>query len=159
MATISTRADSARLLSWVERVASFFQEHYGLPPITGRVLGWLLVCEPIEQSAGEIAAAIGASRASLTTNLQILHASGLVRRLTRPGGRTTFYRIDDDMWATVVKRRVQSMLSFSKITVDGLSLVGANSLRGVRLRAAHEFFKWMAELLENAPGPRLSGRK
>jgi DNA-binding transcriptional regulator GbsR (MarR family) len=159
MARFSTRASPARFLTWVERVASFFAEDYGLPPITGRILGWLLICEPIEQSAGEIAAAIGASRASLTTNLQILNASGLVRRLTRPGGRTTFYRIDDDMWATMVKRRMQSMMSFSKIAADGLSLVGADSARAARLRAVHEFFEWMAELLEKSQGPRVSGRK
>ena len=44
------------------------------------------------------AEAIGASRASLTTNMRLLIASGLVRRLTRSGGRTAYYRIDDDMW-------------------------------------------------------------
>jgi DNA-binding transcriptional regulator GbsR (MarR family) len=63
----------------------FFAEHYGLPPIAGRILGWLMICETPEQSAGEIAAAIGASRASLTTNMRFLTASGFVRRLTRPG--------------------------------------------------------------------------
>ena len=78
--------DRAPLLAWAERVATFFAEHYGLPPITGRILGWLMICDPPEQSAGEIADAIAASRASLTTNMRLLIGSGLVRRLTRPGG-------------------------------------------------------------------------
>ena len=93
-AATSRAVDGAQLLGWAERVATFFAEHYGLPPITGRILGWLMICDPTEQSAGEIADAIGASRASLTTNMRFLIASGLVRRLTRPGGRTSYYRID-----------------------------------------------------------------
>ncbi len=144
----------AQLLGWAERVATFFAEHYGLPPITGRILGWLLVCDPAEQSAGEIADAIGASRASLTTNMRFLIGSGLVRRLTRPGGRTSYYRIDDGMWDSVVRRRISSMVSFSQITLDGMNLVGVNSDRATRLRAAHEFFDWMARLLTKASGPR-----
>jgi DNA-binding transcriptional regulator GbsR (MarR family) len=159
MAKASTRTSSEQILNWVEQGASFFAEHYGLPPITGRILGWLLVCEPVEQSAGEIAMAIGASRASLTTNLQILSASGLVRRLTRPGGRTTYYRMDEDMWENIVKRRMQSMKSFSKLAADGLSLIGPQSARAARLRAAHEFFNRMAALLEKSSGSRAPGRQ
>jgi hypothetical protein len=146
--------DRAQLLGWAERVATFFAEHYGLPPITGRILGWLLICDPPEQSAGEIAAAIGASRASLTTNMRIMIGSGLVRRLTRPGGRTSYYRIDDGMWDAVIRRRIASMMSFSQITLDGLNLVGPESSRATRLRAAHDFFAWMAALLADASGPR-----
>jgi DNA-binding transcriptional regulator GbsR (MarR family) len=142
------------LPSWVERVATFFAEHYGLPPITGRILGWLMICETPEQSAGEIAEAIGASRASLTTNMRFLTASGFVRRLTRPGGRTTYYCVDDDMWDTIIRRRIASMMSFSKITLDGMSLVGADTPRATRLRAAYQFFNSMATRLANPPGRR-----
>lgn len=145
--------DYQRLAQWIERVAIFFAEHFGLPPITGRVLGWLLICEPAEQSAGEIAAAIGASRASLTTAMRFLIASGLVRRLTLPGSRTTYYRIDDDIWKTIVERRIASLTSFSRITLDGMALVGRSSPRAGRLRAAHQFFDWMAALLKNSRGP------
>jgi DNA-binding transcriptional regulator GbsR (MarR family) len=146
-----------QLSSWVERVAMFFAEHYGLPPITGRILGWLMICATPEQSAGEIAEAIGASRASLTTNMRFLTASGFVRRLTRPGGRTTYYCVDDDVWETIIRRRIASMMSFSKITLDGMSLIGAGTPRATRLRAAHQFFTSMATRLANPPGRRHRG--
>jgi len=146
--------DRSQLLAWAERVATFFAEHYGLPAITGRIVGWLMICEPAEQSAGEIAEAIGASRASLTTNMRFLIGSGLVRRLTRPGGRTSYYRIDDGMWDAVIRQRIASMMSFSRITLEGMNLVGPNSARAGRLRAAHEFFDWMARVLAEASGPR-----
>jgi DNA-binding transcriptional ArsR family regulator len=153
MSDPSSAPDRASLLAWVERVAGFFTEHYGLPPITGRILGWLLICEEPEQSAGDIAAAIGASRASLTTNMRFLTGSGLVRRVTRRGGNAAYYRIDDDVWDALVRRRIASMMSFSRITADGMRLVGGDGARSGRLRAAHEFFEWMAALLAAAPGP------
>jgi DNA-binding transcriptional regulator GbsR (MarR family) len=151
-----TPAPTARnqLLNWVERVAIFFAEHYGLPPITGRILGWLMICEVPEQSAGEIAEMIGASRASLTTAMRFLTASGFVRRLTRPGGRTTYYCVDDDMWETIIRRRIASMMSFSKITLEGMGLIGPDTPRATRLRAAHQFFDWMAARLAKAADDR-----
>ena len=81
--------DDAYIADWMERVANFFVDENGLPPITGRALAWLLICDPAEQSAGEIAKAIGASRASLTTTMRVLTTVGIARRRSRPGGRTT----------------------------------------------------------------------
>src|SRR6516162_5156348 len=145
--------EHGELLRWVERVATFFAEHYGLPPITGRILGWLMICDPPEQSPAQIAEAIGASRASLTTNMRLLTASGLVHRLTRSGGRTTYFRIDDDMWRTVIRRRMASMMSFGEITADGIRLLGADNPRAKRIQAAHDFFAWMAKLLAGEQAP------
>jgi predicted transcriptional regulator len=152
-----SRVDRDALLAWVERVATFFAERYGLPPITGRILGWLLVCDPSEQSAADIADSIGASRASLTTNLRILTASGLVHRLTRSGGRTAYYRVDDDAWEKVIRQRVESMMAFEKIAEQGLNLLGPATPRAGRIRSVRATFRWAAERLAEAPGPTSKG--
>jgi DNA-binding transcriptional ArsR family regulator len=157
VAKAGSRVNRNDLLAWVEQVATFFSERYGLPPITGRILGWLMICDPPEQSAEEIARAIGASRASLTTNMRILTGGGLVHRLTRSGGRTAYYRIDDDAWEKVIRQRVESMMAFSRIAEEGMDLVGSASSRATRIRAARMFFEWAAERLANAPPP--SGRR
>jgi DNA-binding transcriptional ArsR family regulator len=154
VAKARSRIDRDSLLLWVERVATFFSERYGLPPITGRILGWLMICDPPEQSAADIAGSIGASRASLTTNMRLLTGGGLVHRLTRPGGRTAYYRIDDDAWEKVIRSRVESMMAFGKIADEGISLVGRTGARATRIRAAREFFQWAAERLTDSPGPR-----
>ena len=154
MSEARAEIDRDRLADWVERVATFFAERYGLPPITGRILGWLMICEPAEQSAGEIAAAIGASRASLTTTMRFLTASELVRRRTRPGRRTTYYRIDDDAWEKVIRQRIASMASFCVLTEDAMRLLGPGNPRAGRVRAAHDMFQWMERLLASASPPR-----
>jgi DNA-binding transcriptional ArsR family regulator len=147
------RPDDAPILAWVERVGEFFEVNYGMPPITGRIVGWLLICDPAEQSAGEIAAAIKASRASLTTNMRALIASGLVRRRRRAGERTASYRIDDDAWETVIRHRVASLAAIDRLTEQGMRLVGPVGPRAVRLRSAQEVFAWFEALIADAPGP------
>ncbi|MEV5298978.1 hypothetical protein [Amycolatopsis methanolica] len=52
---MSNQDDQDEVLRWVERVATFCVEEWALPPITGRILGLLMICDPPERSAGEIA--------------------------------------------------------------------------------------------------------
>lgn len=136
----------------------FCAQEYGVPPIAGRVLGWLMICDPPEQSAGQIAEAIGASRASLTTNIRLLTDTKLVRRRSRPGERTHYYRVDDDAWETVVRQRVASLLAFRDIAADGMKLAGFGSERAQRLRVAHDVYDWMAKQFSQSPPSSLKGR-
>jgi hypothetical protein len=138
------------LLEWTERVAMYLARD-GVPPIAGRVLGWLMVCDPREQSAGQISAAIGASRASLTSNLRLLSSMGFLTWRTRPGERTVYYQMAEDAWAIVVRKQVAGITSFLDITRDGLGLVGPDDDRASRIRQAHATFEWMAAAFDNAP--------
>jgi DNA-binding transcriptional regulator GbsR (MarR family) len=151
-------AELAQIQSWIERVAAAFGQHFGLPPITGRILGWLLICDPPEQSAGEIADAIGASRASLTTSMRLLTVGELVRRRTRPGERTTYFRIDDDAWEKVIRQRIAAMASLRDITRDAMALVGRDSERATRVRAAHAFFGRLSECFAALQKSTTTGR-
>ncbi|MFI6290510.1 GbsR/MarR family transcriptional regulator [Nonomuraea sp. NPDC050790] len=143
------------MMEWVERVAMYLARD-GVPPIAGRVLGWLMVCDPPEQSAGQISAAIGASRASLTSNLRLLTGMGFLRWRTRPGERTIFYRMAEDAWAVVVRKQIAGITSFLDITREGLDLVGSDDERAARIRQAHMTFEWMAKVFDQAPPPRAS---
>jgi hypothetical protein len=143
--------DRDAVLAWVERVAKYCADQDGVPLIAGRVLGWLVVCDPPEQSAAQIAEAIGASRASLTTNLRLLGSVGFLRESTKPGDRTVYYQVDDDAWETVVRRQIASLASFGDIMRDGLTLVGRSPARNSRIRAARDVFAWMERVFADAP--------
>jgi hypothetical protein len=138
-------------LAWIERIAKYCADQDGLPLIAGRILGWLTVCDPPEQTAGEIAEAIGASRASLTNNLRLLGSIGFTTQLTKPGSRTVYYRVDEDAWEKVVQRQVASLTSLGEIMHDGVVLVGASRTRGARVRAAFEVFSWLDKVFADAP--------
>ncbi|WP_433432102.1 GbsR/MarR family transcriptional regulator [Nonomuraea sp. CA-141351] len=148
--------EQERLLEWVERIAMYLARD-GVPPIAGRVLGWLMVCDPPEQSAGQISEAIGASRASLTSNLRLLTGMGFLTWRTRPGERTVYYWMAEDAWGVVVRRQIASITSFLDIARDGLGLVGPDDDRAARVRQAHATFEWMAKVFDNAPPLRTDG--
>ncbi|GAA3426717.1 GbsR/MarR family transcriptional regulator [Streptosporangium sandarakinum] len=148
---MSTEEQQDRLLRWVERVAAFCVEEWGLPPITGRILGWLMICDPAEQSAGQIAEVIQASRASLTSNMRFLTAIGLVKKVRRPGDRVSYYRIEDDAWQKVIQRKLESLSAFGEIADEGLDIAGGEGDRTERIKAAHDSLTWLQSLAARHP--------
>ncbi|MGN9784185.1 GbsR/MarR family transcriptional regulator [Nonomuraea sp. ZG12] len=148
---MSGQQQRERLLRWVERVAAFCVEEWGLPPITGRILGWLMICDPAEQSAGQVAEAIEASRASLTSNMRFLTAIGLVKKVRRPGDRTAYYRIEDDAWQKVIQRKLESLSAFGEIADEGLDIAGGEGHRAERIKAAHDSLTWLHDLATRHP--------
>jgi hypothetical protein len=138
------------VLTWVEQAAAFIAKQYGVALTTGRVLGWLMICDPPQQSAGQIASVIGTSQASLTTSLRFLTAAGLVRQDTQPGAWAVRYVVDDDAWMTVLRRRLAGLVSFREIAQDGIQLVGPADPRSQRLRAARDIFDWLDAVVSDA---------
>lgn len=76
---------------FTEEMGIFF-EKTGFPRMAGRIWGWLLVCDPPEQTAGQIAEALQASRGSISTMTRLLRVWG-VERVGVPGKRGGYYRI------------------------------------------------------------------
>lgn len=64
---------------------------YGMTPMAGRMWGWLLICEPGEQTATDIAVALQASRGAISGTARLLASAGLIRRSTRPGDRREYF--------------------------------------------------------------------
>jgi DNA-binding transcriptional regulator GbsR (MarR family) len=64
---------------------------YGMTPMAGRMWGWLLICDPPEQTAAEIAEALQASRGAISGTARILATAGMIRRTTRRGDRREYF--------------------------------------------------------------------
>lgn len=148
---MSNQDDQDEVLRWVERVATFCVEEWALPPITGRILGLLMICDPPERSAGEIVEAIQASRASLTSNMRFLATIGLIRKVRVPGDRTTYYRIEDDAWHKVVQRKLDGLSAFDDIAAEGMALASGNGLDPQRIRSAQRALTWLRDIAARNP--------
>jgi DNA-binding transcriptional regulator GbsR (MarR family) len=147
--------EQERLMAWVDQVAMYLARD-GVAPIAGRILGWLMVCDPAEQSAGQLSDAIGASRASLTMNLRLLTGMGFLTWRTRPGDRSMYYRMADDAWQTVVRRQIAGIAAFLDLTRQGIDLLDTGDQsdgddRAGRVRQANAVFTWMAQVFQAAP--------
>jgi DNA-binding transcriptional regulator GbsR (MarR family) len=64
---------------------------YGMTPMAGRMWGWLLICEPAEQTAADIAEALEASRGAISGTARLLASAGMIRRTTRRGDRREYF--------------------------------------------------------------------
>lgn len=139
-------ADQGFRRAWAEQAGDYFAATFGLAPVTARLLAWLMICEPAEQSGSELAAALGASRASVTASLRLAQAAGLVSRRTRPRDRTVYYVIDDDAWQEVVRRRIASMGTFARIAGEAIDRIEDGGEPATRIRAARDAFAWLGTL-------------
>ncbi|MEV7983511.1 hypothetical protein [Streptomyces sp. NPDC086519] len=76
----------ARLLFAVH-VGRFGARHYDCPPMAGRLLGYLLVCDPAQQTIDELREALLASRSAITGTVKLLKSYDLARRTRSAGER------------------------------------------------------------------------
>jgi hypothetical protein len=83
------RRRAERLL--VEEYGLLFEEMGGTR-MEGRVMAWLLLAEPPEQSLTEIAQGLGVSKAAVSTSARSLLQSRAVERVSEPGRRGDYYR-------------------------------------------------------------------
>lgn len=77
--------DRDKVLIYADHMGRSLAQRYGYPPVTGRVIGYLSVCEPAEQSINDIAEALLTSRSAVNNAIQTMETQKLITR-TRPAG-------------------------------------------------------------------------
>lgn len=136
-----------RLDAWIADLTDHYVQR-GWPPITARTLAFLMVCDPPEQSPGQIAEAVQASRGSLTSTLRVLTTAGLIRTVTRPGDRSTYYRVADEAWANSWQQQLANLQAFADLVHDGMEILGEDSPRAARVRNAYELYSFFIQQSE-----------
>jgi hypothetical protein len=135
------------LREWVEQV-SLLLEQDGLPRMAGRIFGWLLVCDPPEQSMEELAAAVQGSKASMSTMTRLLVSAALVEKVRRPGARLDAFRIRPGQWRQLWRARVQMLDEATRLTGRGLELLeGRPAWMRARLEELHYQYRFIGERL------------
>jgi hypothetical protein len=92
---------------FIEEMAVRFELEAGTPRMVGRVFGWLLVCEPPEQSAADIGARLEASKGSISTATRVLLRIGLIERVRIRGERFDRFRARPEAWDEFLWRQDQ----------------------------------------------------
>jgi DNA-binding transcriptional regulator GbsR (MarR family) len=81
-------------ITFADHMGRFYARRYGFPPMVGRVLGYLLVCEPRDQSIAELSEALLASRSAVTGALDVLERLHAIQRSRAAGERMDRVRVD-----------------------------------------------------------------
>jgi len=120
----------------------------------GRILGWLMICEPPHQSATELVSALEISTGSVSTQVRFLEELEFVERVTFPGDRVTYYQLKPDVWVHVMWTEIDHLKRMQAISEAAADVVpGERPHRVTDVGLIAQFFldKWpafMEELLE-----------
>lgn len=146
-------------LAFVEEFGRLLDEE-GAPRIAGRILGWLLICEPPHQSFNDLVAATGASKGSISSMTRLLLEMEVAERFTRPGDRQTYFRLRADNVARLLRRRMRFIEQMADLAERGLAVARASHPDGdrARLEEMRDFYRFMARrfaaLVEDYEGER-----
>jgi DNA-binding transcriptional regulator GbsR (MarR family) len=81
-------------ITFADHMGRFYARRFGYPPMVGRVIGYLLVCDPREQTIAELSEALLASRSAVTGALNILETIHAIQRSRTAGERMDRVRLD-----------------------------------------------------------------
>jgi DNA-binding transcriptional regulator GbsR (MarR family) len=121
-----TRELSVDELNFIEEISLLIGES-GLPRSVGKVLGFLLVCQPEYQPSDAIQQALHLSSGSASTATTLLRKIELIKPVTFPGNRRTYYRLDSECWNRLLQLRIQQAERGRTLAHKGLSIQPGNA--------------------------------
>lgn len=130
------------LWPFIDECGTWMSQSYGFPRMTGRVLGWLLVCDPPEQTAAQIAEALDASAGSISGATGMLVRGRLIERIRIRGERADRFRMRPAAWEDQM-REAAEVQAMRQIIARGLeALSDAPLSQRARLEETDEFYAW-----------------
>jgi hypothetical protein len=139
--------DDDEQLAFADEVGRYFARTYAMPPITGSVAGWLLICDPPQQTATELSEGLRASRSAIGNAVAALEVLRLVRRSRTPGERAERIGLNPGVWMQGLDD-VQEYAELSALARRGLEVLGDTPpARRARLLEAAAFADFLCERL------------
>ena len=105
-------------ITFADHMGRFYARRYGYPPMVGRLLGYLSVCDPREQTLGELSDALLASRSAIAGAVKTLEDLGAIRRSRAAGQRAD--RVSFDMSSRAMGFDVSEYEELGELAREGL---------------------------------------
>ena len=141
-----TKALSGGAADVVAHMGVWFS-NLGVPRAAGQMFGYLLVCDPAEQSASEIAEGIGISRASVSSGARLLSSMNAIEERHRVGDRKTYYRLRSAWWIEITTAKLSGFSELADMARRSRAAGGMTRTDGLdELIEFSEF--WTAEIIQ-----------
>jgi DNA-binding MarR family transcriptional regulator len=111
------------------------------PRAVVRVLGWMAVCEPPEQTAKSIQDELTLSAGTVSVAVRALTDSGMLERVAHSGQRRRFYRLRPEGWAIALESRFRVLLQMGQVVDRTLRV--ADSETDYRLVSLRDMYAWI----------------
>jgi predicted transcriptional regulator len=129
---------------FVERFAGVLSNS-GIPSMSARVMGRMLVSPNGTMTASELAESLRISQPAVSGAVRQLLQVGFISRERLPGSRKDYYRIRDDVFAVIIERRNEALTEWESSTRSGADLFGTDTTVGRRLAEAADFFDFIRD--------------
>jgi hypothetical protein len=132
-------------LAFADQVGGHFARQYAMPPITGRVLGWLLICDPPQQTVAELSEVLRASRSAVSNAVSTLEVQAMVQRSRAAGERVDRIEVNPRIWLQGFDSPTE-YVALAALVRYGLEALGdAPPARRARLLEAAAFADFLVE--------------
>lgn len=132
----------------------------GMPRVAGRLWAYLLICDPPQQSAADLAETLHASRGAISGAVRILETAGLVRRTTRRGDRKEYFHVPPGAIVTILQARLPVTTAWRRLADHGLDLLADRPPeQRARMQELRDVYAFMEQELPTMLERFLEGRK
>ncbi|MNJ86358.1 hypothetical protein D3C87_38520 [compost metagenome] len=103
----------------IERMGVFYEQH-GVPPMEGRIMSLLIVCDEPELTFDQIRELLGISKSTTSSALNTLMLTKRVIYRTRPGDRKRYFSSNIVQWQESFTENFQKFFEVISITKEAL---------------------------------------
>ncbi len=131
---------------FIEETGMLF-EKLGVTRMSGRILGYLMVCDKEMVCFEELTQALQAAKSSISTNIKALIHLNYVKPKTVPGDRKTYYMLSPDInWVDNLKNRIELLKQMNSLFVKALELrVNKQDNSSAWLNKSLDFYDWVVK--------------
>ena len=96
-------------------------------PAAMRVLAWMAVCEPREQTASQIQAQLDLSAGSVSSAVRMLKHAGVLEQAGHLGTRRVLYRFADGGWDRLFAARLRTLSALRGVADRAVDAAGPDA--------------------------------
>jgi DNA-binding transcriptional regulator GbsR (MarR family) len=105
---------------YIEKAGQFYV-NFGLPRMSGRILGVLLSSDKEENSFSEIQNILKASKGSISESLNLLERVDYIEKFFITGKRKAFYRAKFEKGSNIIDKEVELLDALANLYSEALS--------------------------------------
>jgi DNA-binding transcriptional regulator GbsR (MarR family) len=106
---------------YIERIGRWWEKGTG-SRTSGRILGWLMICDPAHQSSSQLADSLQISAGSVSTQIRFMENLGMVERVTFAGDRVTYFQLKPNVWTEMMWSELDQLKDWQEMAKLGAAV-------------------------------------
>jgi DNA-binding transcriptional regulator GbsR (MarR family) len=134
--------DKEALKLETEHIGLYF-DRLGLPPLSGRVLAFLMISDPPYRTFDELVEHLQASKSSVSNSLKMLEQMQIISYKTLPGDRRRHFTVVPEKWYALIEvsDKIRTLIQVFRYVMEVREQAGDDF--GQKLEETRDFYLFM----------------